>query len=191
MPTTSRIKVLAEEARLFFHELHQRLLQKSRQERVSTVQSLDLERPASEARAISHEKNSYLRSRLRETPYWKRGHLLLGELSLQEDDVATAYACAKAVGILSAEGASSEADTLLGRCYLKRGAFVEATAFLEKGALARPNDSALQEDVAACYIGRGEFKKAAQILSVIPQQRLSVPGHAALLYSKKKSEPES
>lgn len=190
MPTTRLISILAEEFRHFFHELHHRLLQKSQAERASALEALDSELSASRSATGQNQYAAYLRLRLRKTPYWTRGHLLLGENALRLNDVATGYACARAVAVLSGPRANLKSEKLLARCYLKRAAFKEACALFEKLVVSAPRDYSLCEDYAAALIGTESFAQARRVLEAIPEDRISAPGKAALLYSRTKTDPE-
>lgn len=189
MATTRLIRILAEESRHFLHELHQSLLHSSQGRQLDPIRALDADAQAAERSAASQRYSEYLRTRLRKTPYWTRGHLLLGQEALRLNDVATSYACAKAAAVLA--GPSAQSERLLAGCYLKRGAFQEASQILEKLASSVPNDYGLREDLAACFIGMEKFRQAREVLEAVPEESISAPGKAALLYARKKTEPEA
>ena len=132
----------------------------------------------------------WLKTTLRRTPYWMRGHLLFAEHSMQLHDRASAYA-----GAVTVMASERSADTLkraaqftLAKCYLQSGApetTIRILSALESGA-ALPV-SAL-EDLSAAYMARNDFARARQILEGVSGEQLSPEGTAARDYLRQKQE---
>lgn len=123
-----------------------------------------------------------LRSLIQRFPFWLRGRAILGRLSIESNDIATAYAEAQALRALSRENSDERtlSLSLLGQCYLRRGDGASALALLNQAADIRPNDTLIKEEQAAALVLLGEKAKAHEILKRIPATHLSAEGKAAL-----------
>lgn len=123
-----------------------------------------------------------LRALLRRFPFWARGRVLLAEVSLRNNHVATAYAEAQALRILARRGSHHEATALLllGRCFLQRGDATSALALLNEAHALRPNDHRIQEERSAAYALLGDRSQALAILLTIPVSHLSAESKAAM-----------
>ena len=123
-----------------------------------------------------------LRALLQRFPFWARGRALLAELSLRNNDVATAYAEAQALRIIARRGSNNEATALLllGRCFLQRGDATSALSFLNKAHELRPTDHRIQEERSAAFALLGDRAQALAILQKIPASHLSAESKAAM-----------
>jgi len=128
------------------------------------------------------EEIATLRSLIQRFPFWQKGRALLAERSILVDDVATAYAEAQALRLLSARGSPSYATalTLLGKCYLKRGDGNSALSLLAEASTILPKDFRIREEEAAAQVLVGDKERALEILQGIPTTNLSAEGKAAL-----------
>lgn len=128
------------------------------------------------------EEASTLRAIIQRFPFWRQGRALLAEKSIVLEDIATAYAEAQALRLLSTEGAPSHALALalLGRCYLKRGDGASALSLLTQASNTRPNDYRILEDQAAAHVLLRNKTLALEILQGIPKTHLSAEGKAAI-----------
>ena len=135
------------------------------------------------------DETAELRSLIQRFPFWQRGRAMLAELSLRADDVATAYAEAQALRILSSESSSLYATSLslLGQCYLKRGDGAAALTLLQQASELSPHDLSIREEEAAAHVLVGDKAKALEILNHIPPSHLSAEGKAALRWLSSKS----
>lgn len=123
-----------------------------------------------------------IRSLLRRFPFWLRGHQRLGEMSLEANDVATAYAAAQCLIAATGEQSSlrGEAYLLLGRSFLRRSDWKTSIGYLERAADLLPQDLRVLEERAAAHIAGGERPRALELLEIIPTERLSPAAKAAL-----------
>jgi Flp pilus assembly protein TadD len=130
-----------------------------------------------------------LRSLIQRFPSWQRGRAMLAERSLRADDIATAYAEAQALRVLSAGSAPLQALSLslLGQCYLKRGDGAAALPLLRQASALRPYDSSIREEEAAAHVLIGDKAQALEILNNIPSSNLSAESKAALRWLSSKS----
>jgi tetratricopeptide (TPR) repeat protein len=128
------------------------------------------------------EEEATLRGIIQRFPFWRKGRQLLAEQSILRNDIATAYAEAQALRVLSPEGSGSYATALalLGRCYLKRGDGDSALSLLAQASQLRPKDFRIHEDQAAARILIGDKARALETLQSIPATHLSAEGKAAL-----------
>lgn len=138
------------------------------------------------ARDNHEERASKLRSFLRRFPYWRRGHVLLADTSLLLDDIATAYASAQVVLILSSPATRHQALLRLGQCHLRRGDTSGALRYFaelntENFSLSAERDVFLEEHAAA-YMALGDKEQARGLLAAIPDERRSPQAHAAWSY---------
>ena len=133
----------------------------------------------------------WLRIRLARWPWWGRGHLELGRISLARSDIATAYASARAAGeLLHSTSGAFEARVLEARACLARGAHDRARPLLLELCRLRPDDVALAEDLAACSMAAGDWSGACEILERIPEERRSGEGIAALAWARRQISEE-
>lgn len=138
--------------------------------------------PHSPTHDRTQEELATLRSLVQRFPFWRKGRAILAERSILVDDIATTYAEAQALRLLSDPGSSlyATALTLLGTCYLKRGDGASALALLAQAADIRPNDFRIREEEAAAQVLLGDKGRALEILKGIPTTNLSAEGKAAL-----------
>lgn len=134
--------------------------------------------PYSLANDRTREELGTLRSLIQRFPFWRNGRALLAERSILVDDIATAYAEAQALRLLSDRGSSLDATalSLLGKCYLKRGDGASALSLLAQASNIRPHDFRIREDVAAAQVLLGDKRRALEILEGIPTTNLSAEG---------------
>lgn len=141
---------------------------------------------APDASAQSYEH--FLRGHIVAHPYWRRGHLKLAQLSMDNKQIETAYASALAVlELTNDKGADAwPAKVVLSECYLKRGMFQKAKDSLD--ALLRINSSDIKakESLAAAELGLENFNAAKKILESIPDAKRSAAGTEALSYIKRR-----
>jgi hypothetical protein len=123
-----------------------------------------------------------LRQLLRRYPYWSRGHLRFSELSLQVDDVASAYASGRAaLALVAAEGKEAGAAYfILGRCHLRRDDWAGSIPHLERAEQLLGNDRRVVEELAAAHMAGGDYTRAREYLERIPNPQLTPPARAAL-----------
>lgn len=189
-PTLRVINIFITELRFRVLRFLTHLHEAAERDSLSAVQRLDPDLASTQERQSRVSTSELLRRLLRQIPYWRRGHLLLGELAIQDDDIATAYAEALAAQALSgARGKCERSEILLARCYLKRSAFEEARRPLEELVARLPNRWDIREDLGACYIGLQLWAEADTALRAIPEQARSAPAQAALRYSQRKLNP--
>ena len=131
-----------------------------------------------------------LRGLLAATPWWVRGHLLLAQLALQNDDIATSYASTQAVMQLVSPASTSFdlARRLLARCFLRRNAAAQAEAMLVELSQKYPSDYEVIEDLAACYVARSAWLEAEREFGKIPFEQLGAEARAALEYVKQSAK---
>lgn len=147
------------------------------------------ETPYSSSHDRSQDEIATLRSLIQRFPFWRKGRALLAERSILVDDIATAYAEAQALCLLSEQGSPVHATalTLLGKCYLKRGDGASALSLLAQASHIRPNDFQIREEQAAAQVLVGDNERALEILQGIPITSLSAEGKAALQWLSMKS----
>jgi len=151
------------------------------------LEKFNLELSQLKSDQLQTQLSELIRRELRKNPTWIRGHLELAELSLQLNDVATAYASAHAVLQLASSGKNfGQAKYVLARAFLRRAdaaqalpLFLEANAYLGENLL-------FKEDLAACYMANEDFAGAYSILSGLPDDKLSSASKAALQFVKSK-----
>lgn len=181
------IKLLAEDFRLWLHRHHSRLSLSAASEARSSIELLNPEHAARLSLAGRRSHVDFLRSRLQSTPYWSRGHVELGELSLEADDVATAYASGQAAIKLGDSQFAPRARILLARCHLKRLSFDAGCKAFAELCKAYPSRWDLVEDLAASFIGLGRYAEAESQLNRIPEDVRSGPAKSALLFVREKT----
>ena len=132
--------------------------------------------------ATDKEELTALRALIRRFPYWMQGRALVAKISLEADDIATAYAEAQALLALAPGGSHYHAVALfdLGRCFLRRHDAASALAFLDQAHELRPQDPRIQEERSAAIVVQGDKVRALEILKTIPSTELSAEGKAAL-----------
>lgn len=123
-----------------------------------------------------------LRSLLRRFPYWVGGHLQLSKLSLNLNDVGTAYAGAQAALLLGNNDQRSDAQLVLARCFLKRGAPERATSLLKELLSHGVQTPSVREELAAAHLAEGDLVEAHEQLRAVPAESLSPEGKLALRY---------
>lgn len=128
------------------------------------------------------DEREILRSLIQRFPFWTHGRGILARYSLEANDIATAYAEAHALRVLSSDRSPLRATSLalLGQCYLRRGDGVGALPLLNQASELRPHDLRIREDQAAALVLVGDKIKAIDILKGIPTANLSAEGKAAL-----------
>lgn len=128
------------------------------------------------------EEIRILRSLIQRFPFWIRGRALLARRCIDVDDIATAYAEAQALRLVSPERSAFHTTSLalLGECYLRRGDGAGALSLLTQASDLSPHDLKIREDKAAAHVLVGEKAKAFEILKAIPATNLSAEGKAAL-----------
>jgi len=131
-----------------------------------------------------------LKSLVQRFPYWMQGRARLALQSLHNQDIATAYAEAQALRVLSKEGTHQHGVSLaiLGRCYLKRGDAETALSFLSQARDLAPGDFQILEDQAAAHSLLGDKVHARELLRSIPPSRISAEGKAALQWLSQGNE---
>lgn len=136
-----------------------------------------------------HRAALELRSLLVRFPYWRDGHLHLAQVSLQEKDLATAYASTQCFRALVSGRSSAKLESqgrhLLGRCFLAAGDPAQALDHLRMAKLLSPLSGPIAEDEAAALMALGRNSEAAQTLADIPPDNLSFSGSIALGHLKK------
>ena len=125
-----------------------------------------------------------LRKVLRRYPYWKFGHKELGLVSLDLNDIPSAFASGFALRELE-DPDSIPAGQIIGKCYLKTGLFKEAMAEFES-LLEVNNTVAIREDLASAYVGLERFDAAVNLLQKIPADKISTSARATLLFAQRK-----
>ncbi len=139
----------------------------------------DLQRERAEA--YCQELFKEIKSRLRHTPFWFRGHRLLAELGIEQRELGIAYAAAQALQVLARSAQDqARAKGLLGICHLRMGSIARAVSILEEATSALPTDAGLLEELAAAYIAGDQKDRAKAILERIPQECLGQQGKIAL-----------
>lgn len=125
----------------------------------------------------------FIKKYLRLYPYWSPGHLRLGELALEQNDIALAYASAMAARLLGVRaGEELRLNLLLGRSYLRSGAHESAAQIFENALKSAPHNTQLKEELAAAFIPQGKVREARDLLQSIPQDQISQEGMTALTY---------
>lgn len=137
------------------------------------------------------EERDTLRAFVRRFPFWAHGRALLGEASLQYNDVATAYAEAQALRVLARKGSTHEGTALfiLGRCFLRRGEPSAALNLFNEAHALKPHDHRIQEERSAAYALLGDRTQALEILRTIPAIHLSAESKAAMQWLVSGTEP--
>ena len=137
---------------------------------------------------LDNQSVEWLQTKLRQTPYWAKGHLELAKHSLTQNDIACAYASAHAVCALSQKAESNDvAQHILAQCYLRKGAPARSVDILNKLILkGADNQHSINEDLAAAYLALGNYSDAHSVIKRIPEDKISAEGRAALSYLKAK-----
>jgi len=141
--------------------------------------------------SLAHQKKVYsidwLRNKLRNYPYWLKGHKSLAVASLELNDIASSYASAHAMLALARSKRSrTEAQKIMGKCYLRQGQAEKALKLFTTLNLTNPIDYEVTEDLAAASMALDRYNEAKTLLSSIPKDRLSKEGVSALEYLKNK-----
>jgi hypothetical protein len=159
-------------------ELLWRLWSRSTRSQSSPSAAPSLERYAEEAQSV--------RSFLRRFPYWRRGHIILAEISLLLNDVTTAYASAHAVMALSTPATRYQGQLLLGQCHLRRndpaGALHYFATLQEADIATTKERDIFLEEKAAAHMALGDKEAARTLLAHIPAERRSPQAEAAWGY---------
>jgi len=112
-----------------------------------------------------------LQAKLRNYPYWWRGHLRVAKLQIERGEIEAAYAASQAVlQLAGAEKPAWEAKWIIGRCYL---AHVEAAKAKEILQPLAPINAAVLEDIAAAELLLGDSASARETLSSLASEKLS------------------
>lgn len=139
------------------------------------------------------EQRELLERLLRRYPTWDGGHLLLAELALSQNDIGKAYAAAVCLLQLTKSAPSpelaSKAELLLGQCFLRRGDWRSALAYLESAKRAALNHNPILEEIAAAQMLGGDYPSALKNLELIPSQHRTPQANAALVFVKSKIGP--
>lgn len=136
------------------------------------------------------ERILFLRKRLRKVPYWTRGHLELGKVSLSQKDFSLAYSSSLAVQKLEPSGELwAEAVLLQAKSHLQSGDAHSALSCLMKlkGKRSKVELDVLEE-FGATYIALDDPKNASEVLNAIPQDKRTMTCVAALEYLSRKEE---
>lgn len=138
--------------------------------------------PSHDDTQSSTDERETLRALVQRFPYWTHGRVILADVSLLHNDVATAYAEAQALRMLAHKGSTHEATALflLGRCFLQRGEASSAISLFKHAHDLRPNDHRIQEEQSAAYALLGDKTQALAILQTIPPAHLSPESKAAM-----------
>lgn len=132
---------------------------------------------------------SWLQKKLRRTPYWAYGHLALAWTALKLNELSLSYASAQAVLVLAVvDGDRAAANWVIGKCYLRRSDYESAVTALQISKKQGQAGSAIEEDLAAAYMGRKEYLLALETLRSIAPAELSMQGQAALSFCKMRAE---
>ncbi len=124
---------------------------------------------------------------LRQTPWWRRGHLYLAAEALRERDTALAYASGQAALLLATREVDRIASTLaVARALLASRSPDRAALLLEPLHQAHPGHADITEELAACFLGKGDFLAARGLLESLPRERRTSTAEAALAYLRTK-----
>jgi hypothetical protein len=127
-----------------------------------------------------------LRQILRQTPYWKSGHIEFAELCLEQDDVASAYASLQAAQALPSTARQAlQIQHLMARCFLKRGNPEKARELLLP-LWTQCKQVRVAEDLAAAFMALENETDALKILEACGDSKLSASSKAALDYLRLK-----
>lgn len=127
-------------------------------------------------------EREWLKHIIRRFPFWSSGHVRLGEISLELNDINTAYASAHAAILL---GNTVRGKRLLGACYLRAKEGGNAVKILKEVFMDNPRDFSMIEDLGAAYMLEGDYKSAKEYLEQIPEAKRSSSVNAALLRVRK------
>lgn len=126
---------------------------------------------------------------LRQTPWWRKGHLYLADEALRARDTALAYASGQAALVLSKrEGDRVAATLVVARALLASRSPDRALALLEPLRAAHPERADVTEELAACFLGKGDFPTARSLLESLPKAGRSATAEAALAYLRTKEQ---
>jgi len=174
-----------------FYQTALRAEQNASAERRSWVDQRNPEAAAALNGELHERASRWLRARLARYPWWGRGHLELGRVSLARSDIATAYASALAAQtLLHGTAGALEGRVLESRACLARGAHDRAHRLLLELCRLRPDDAALAEDLAACCMAAGDWAGACETLERIPETQRSGEGIAALAWARRRISEE-
>lgn len=138
---------------------------------------------------VDRQRASWLQEKLRKTPNWIDGHLGLAWTALKLNELSLAYASAQAVLVLAkVDSDRASAHWVIGKCYLRRGDHQAAITALQNANRQGETGSGLKEDLAAAYMGRGEYALALETLRSIAPTALSMQAQAALSFCKMRAE---
>lgn len=119
----------------------------------------------------------WIRRMLRRFPFWQLGHKTLGNLSLEQNDIQSAYSSAHAVMLL---GETTLGERLLGFTYVRAREGKNAIAALANLLKILPNDFELLEELGAAYMLEGDYPKAKEYLEKIPKEKRSPSVNAVI-----------
>ena len=131
-----------------------------------------------------------LRTFLRRFPFWRDGHLMLARLAITHNDLASAYACAQALSMLSPPDSQYQGKVILGQCFLRHGdpsgALQCWNGIDETKIINQRERDSLTEERAAAHMALGNVGEARSLLAAIPPERRSPEGQAAWEYVSRK-----
>lgn len=150
------------------------------------LHSLDHEAQQLAANQLAQHRCAALRQILRQTPYWKSGHIEFAELCLEQDDVASAYASLQAAQALTPTAKQSlQVQHLMARCFLKRGNPEKAREMLLP-LWTQSKQVQVAEDLAAAFMALENESEALKILEACGDSKLSAGSKSALNYLRLK-----
>ena len=128
-----------------------------------------------------------VRVTLQKYPAWLMGHLELGSHSLENQDLKTAYASARAaLKISNSDRTTADCLRLLGKTYLRSGQPKEALGPLQESNRLAPGITATLEELGAVYMALGEFGLAHKQLLQITDSNRTAETNAAIAFTERK-----
>lgn len=129
------------------------------------------------------EFHEQLRGYLRQCPWWRHGHILLAQASLQRNDVASAYASAQAaLKLPCGKAAFRDAQIVVARCAIARGLHQRARDILTDLRARFGGDPNINEELAAALLGLGLEDQALAMLQEIEDDQRSAEAQSMLAY---------
>lgn len=140
-------------------------------------------------RSKRREESEWLRTKLRRFPLWYSGHLELGLISLELDEINVAYPSSlAALELARSNTETQQAKEILARCFMRRGANEKAVELFEELYKGNSSSLSIAEDLAASYISVSRFSEAESVLAKIPDGNLTMSTKTALHYVRQKIE---
>ena len=129
-----------------------------------------------------------IRCLLRKYPWWPKGHRILAEISLDCDDIATAYGSGICFHHLCGSNLKklAVAYTILGTCFLRRGDWQSALTYLELAQKMGGSCYGTLEELTAAYMLGHKYNSAMSTIQSIPESKRSSQIKAAALFISKK-----